>query len=159
LRIRRITDRLRRHLVYTIAVRWRAELHALGSIRGVQEPRLPYEDLTVAGSTSVSGMKSCWLGFQRDYFGKGLTVTNNAMADPDAIEVGNNLVNGNLSCAGNTNSVPASAAVWDTSDVSPGALYPRKYKPNIVVHGTRSGQCNSSTPTTAGGPSGAPGSF
>jgi hypothetical protein len=118
-----------------------------------------YEDLTVAGSTSISGLKSCWLGFQRAYFGKGLTVTNNAMADPDAIEVGHNLVNGNLSCSGNSNSVPASAAVWDTSDISPGALYPRQYKPNIVVHGTRSGQCNSSTPTTAGGPSGAPGSF
>ncbi|HEV3053157.1 MAG TPA: hypothetical protein VGX45_00770 [Solirubrobacteraceae bacterium] len=118
-----------------------------------------YEDSAIAGSLSIKNMHSCWLGVQRVYVGAGLTVTNNAMADPDAIEIGHNLINGNLACSGNTNSVPASAAVWDTSDAAPGALYPRVYKPNIVVHGTRSGQCNSSTPVTAGGPSGAPGSF
>ena len=118
-----------------------------------------YEDDAIGGSISTSNVHSCWLGFQRDYFGKGFTLTNNAMADPDAIEVGHNLINGNLRCTGNTNAVPASAAVWDTSDVTPGALYPRQYKPNLVFHGTRSGQCNNSTPTAAGGPSGAPGSF
>ena len=71
------------------------------------------------------------------------------MADPDAIEIGDNTIGGNLACTGNTNAVPRSAAVWDTSDTT-NKLFPRQFKPN-KVKGARSGQCLTSTATTAAG--------
>jgi hypothetical protein len=119
-----------------------------------------YEDDTIGGSISISGLTSCWLGALRDRVAKNFTLNNNAMGDPDAMEIGNNVIVGNLACAGNTNVVPVSSAVWDSHEANPnnGSFFPRIAEPNSVK-GTRSGQCNMSTPLTQGGPSGAPGSF
>jgi hypothetical protein len=119
-----------------------------------------YEDDSIGGSITISGLSSCWLGVLRDKITKNFSLTNNAMADPDAMEIGTNTINGNLACSGNTNAVPASAAVWDSHEANPnnGSFYPRIAEPN-TVKGTRSGQCNMSTPLTMGGPSGAAGTF
>jgi hypothetical protein len=82
------------------------------------------------------------------------------MADPDAMEIGSDVIGGNLACKANTNLVPASSAVWDSHEANAnnGSFFPRVPEPN-KVKGKRSGQCLRSTPTTQGGPSGAAGSF
>ncbi len=119
-----------------------------------------YEDLSIGGTLTISNLGSCWLGVLRVHVGKSFTLDNNKMADPDAMEIGSNVINGNLSCSGNTNAVPVSAAVWDSHEAngSNGSFFPRIAEPN-AVKGTRSGQCNESTPLTMGGPWGAPGTF
>jgi hypothetical protein len=117
-----------------------------------------FEDDSIAGTVTIENLGSCWLGALRDKVGKSFTLSDNKMADPDAIEIGANTIGGNLACSGNTNAVPSSAAVWDTTDISPNVTYPRAFKPN-KVKGHRSGQCVKSTPTTMGGPYGAANTF
>jgi hypothetical protein len=119
-----------------------------------------YEDVSIGGKLSISNLSSCWLGVLRVHVAKGFTLNGNAMADPDAMEIGNNVIGGNLACNGNTNAVPASAAIWDSHEANAtnGTFYPRVAEPN-TVKGERSGQCDKSTPLTAGGPYGAPGTF
>ena len=93
---------------------------------------------------------SCWLGVARVRVGGNVSFTNNTFSDPDAIEIIANQVGGSLSCSGNS-------AVWDSSELSIGKLYPRMPGTN-TVNGTRSGQCVLASPSTMGGPSG-PGPF
>jgi hypothetical protein len=118
-----------------------------------------YEDASIGGSLKISGLSSCWLGVLRDKVAKNFKLTNNAMADPDAMEIGNNVINGNLACTGNTNAVPGSAAVWDSHELIPnGPFYPRAAEPN-TVKGNRSGQCVTPPPLTMGGSPGTAGTF
>jgi hypothetical protein len=91
-----------------------------------------YEDSAIGGSVSISGYHSCWLGVIRLHVGQSVTVNNNQLADPDAIEILSNTIEGNLSCSGNS-------MTWDSSDLG-NDLFPRGWNPN-TVGGTRSGQC------------------
>jgi hypothetical protein len=109
-----------------------------------------YEDSTIGGSLSIAGMHSCWLGVARAHVGRNVRVTNNQLADPDAIEILANDINGNLTCHGNS-------MAWDGYDLG-AHLYPRAKDPN-TVGGERSGQCFRSTPTHRNGPYGPPNSF
>jgi hypothetical protein len=109
-----------------------------------------YEDSSVGHSLAISKLKSCWLGVARVKVGGNLSFTGNQFADPDAIEILANHVGGNLSCAGNS-------SVWDSTETSMTANFPRAPEPN-TVKGKRSGQCVLATPTTNGGSSG-PGPF
>jgi len=114
------------------------------------------EDSTVGGSVTISGLTSCWTGLARDTVHGNVTINNNDMGDPDAIEVLANTIGKNLSCSGNTHpSAELSAGalpIWDTADEPPKfLLYPRMPEPN-TVGGTRSGQCVTASPTTLGGP-------
>lgn len=122
-----------------------------------------YEDSSVGGNITISGMKSCWLGLARDKVRGSVTINRNTMADPDAIEVVLSQIKKNLSCAGNGHpaaaSPPGTEPVWDSAETSmtPGVIYPRIPQPD-AVGGTRSGQCTVATPITQGGASG-PGPF
>ena len=91
-----------------------------------------YEDSSVGGWMSISGLSSCWLGVARVHIGQSLTVTNDQLLDPDAIEILSNTIGGNLSCSGNR-------MVWDSADLT-NDLYPRVWLPNSVA-GRRMGQC------------------
>lgn len=120
------------------------------------------EDSSIGKNVAISGMKSCWLGLARDKVGGNVTIKNNAMGDPDAIEILATHIKKNLSCSGNshpTPTAPGAQPVWDSTETSmtPGVIYPRAPEPN-TVGGKRSGQCTVSTPTTLGGASG-PGAF
>lgn len=120
------------------------------------------EDSVVRGNIAIRGLKSCWLGLARDKIGGGVTIKQNTMGDPDAIEVLANQITKNLSCSGNGHpaaaSPPGTQPVWDSADTSStGALYPRAAEPN-TVGGTRTGQCALASPATQGGTSG-PGPF
>ena len=119
------------------------------------------EDSSIGGNVVIGGLKSCWTGLARDRIGGSLTINNNTMADPDAIEILANQIAKNLSCSGNSHAAglpPIAQPVWDNADTSPsGSLYPRGAEPN-TVGGTRTGQCVLASPATPGGTLG-PGPF
>ncbi len=115
-----------------------------------------YEDTTIGGNLTISAMKSCWLGIARVKIHGSLSLSNNLMADPDAIEVLSSHIGKNLSCTGNGHpgGPPGTQPVWDSVDTGPmGSIYPRAAEPN-KVGGKRSGQCVSASPPTQGGPAG-----
>jgi hypothetical protein len=108
-----------------------------------------YEDSTVRGNLEIANLSSCWLGLARVHVSGNVRLTNNQLADPDAIEILANEISGNLSCQGNSR-------VWDSAEAGK-ALFPRVAKPN-EVRGMRSGQCVLASAMTEGGPLG-PGPF
>ena len=113
-----------------------------------------YEDSSIGGNVTIKGVNSCWLGLARDQIHGDLNVRNNAMGDPDAIEIVANHVHKNLACSGNSHPAggpPGVMPTWDSGELSMGAVYPRRSTPN-TVGGQRSGQCVTASPTTLGGP-------
>lgn len=88
-------------------------------------PFTAFEDNHINGAVSVSGYQSCWFGFIRNHDHGTVTLVNNTLFDPDAMEIVTNTISGNLVCSGNS---PA-PQVGD----SEGA-------PNVVT-GQKLGQC------------------
>jgi hypothetical protein len=109
-----------------------------------------YEDTLVHGDLEIAGLRSCWLGLARLEVGGDVRLSNDQLADPDAIEIIDNEISGNLKCKLNSR-------VWDSSEETGEGLFPRKPEPNSV-HGKRSGQCVLASPSSEGGPLG-PGPF
>lgn len=87
------------------------------------------EDTSVGGNLSIVGLNSCWLGSLRDQIGGSATLVNNTMADPDAMEIGSNLIDSNMTCFGN------SAGGVSTVQFGDGAAAPNS------VGGWALGQC------------------
>jgi hypothetical protein len=56
------------------------------------------EDATIGGNYTIVGMSSCWLGSLRNQIGGNATFIGNTFGDPDAMEIGNNLIRGNMTC-------------------------------------------------------------
>jgi hypothetical protein len=98
-----------------------------------------FEDMQIAGNIAVTGLESCWLGFARDRVAGNMTVANDQLSDPDAIEILANRIGGNLACRGNK-------SVWDSVESGPEG-FPRIPQPN-KVGGRRSGQCVYESATT-----------
>jgi hypothetical protein len=59
------------------------------------------EDNVIGGNLTIVGLRSCWLGGLRNQVGGNANFSANVMGDPDALEMGNNLVGGNLTCLAN----------------------------------------------------------
>lgn len=113
-----------------------------GTDCNVPAPGLPFpaysdvEDTHINGGASITGLNTCWLGFIRVQVNGGVTINDNVVGDPDAIEVGLNTIHGGLACAGNhlDPSVPGPGGVPTNSfDGSPA-------NPNVVT-GRSTGQC------------------
>ena len=64
-----------------------------------------YEDNTIGGNLAVIGVQTCWLGSLRNTVGGSIIDLKNTMADPDAGEVLQNTVHGNIACFGNSPAV------------------------------------------------------
>lgn len=105
-----------------------------------------YEDSRVDGDVRIHGNRSCWMGVIRLRVYGSVSITNNVLADPDAIEINSNRISGDLTCRANS-------MVWDSSDASETGLFPRDPAPN-TVHGRRSGDCVLSSPTSPTDPLG-----
>lgn len=60
------------------------------------------EDGSVGGNLRVTGLDTCWLGTLRNWVSGNMIFANDTFGDPDAMEIGNNLVWGNLICHGNS---------------------------------------------------------
>jgi len=107
-----------------------------------------FEDTSIGGNLSIVGLESCWLGSLRDQIGGNATLTNNTMADPDALEIDNNLIGDNMTCAGN------SAGGVSTVQFGDGVSAPN------MVGGSALGQCGFDVqvlnPGAAAGPGGIP---
>ena len=94
-----------------------------------------FEDNTIGGDVSIANYDSCWLGFIRNRSHGDVSIVNNQLADPDAIEINANTIAGDLNCRGNS-------MVWDSAEASFGPdLWPRAQAPN-TVRGDRTGQCD-----------------
>jgi hypothetical protein len=91
-----------------------------------------YDGSRIGGNITVTGRQSCWLGIAHSQIGGSVHLLHNQLADPDAIEVIDNSIGGNIVCEQNS-------MVWDSADITE-ALYPRDWEPN-TVGGTRVGQC------------------
>jgi hypothetical protein len=85
------------------------------------------EDNRVSGGVSVSGYGGFWFGMARNQVSGGVSLHNNALADPDAMEILANTIKGGLFCAGNS---PVPTNVADS-------LF---FEPNTVI-GLEKGQC------------------
>jgi hypothetical protein len=59
------------------------------------------EDASIGGNYTIAGVSSCWLGSLRNQIRGNATFIGNQMGDPDAMEIGNNLVGRNLTCFNN----------------------------------------------------------
>src|SRR5262249_59676038 len=97
----------------------------------------------VHGSVSVNGLTSCWLGLTHSQIDGGVTMNGNQLADPDAIEILDNVIGGNIVCQGNS-------MMWDSADTVEDSLYPRQWEPN-TVGGNRIGQCVTAPPIDSPG--------
>jgi hypothetical protein len=112
-----------------------------------------YEDSSIGGNLTVSGLKTCWLGLARDKVGGSVTINKNELKDPDGIEILSNKIAKNLSCKGNkhpSGMPPGTKPTWDSAEAD-GGLYPRVSEPN-KVGGKRSGQCVKASPIVLHGP-------
>jgi hypothetical protein len=56
------------------------------------------EDSTIGGNYTVVGLSSCWMGSLRNQVGGSATFIGNTFGDPDAMEIGNNLISQSLTC-------------------------------------------------------------
>jgi len=65
-------------------------------------PYTDAEDVSVGGNYTVVGMQSCWLGALRNQIRGSATFIGNQFGDPDAMEIGNNLISHNLTCFKNS---------------------------------------------------------
>jgi hypothetical protein len=83
------------------------------------------EDDVIHGNLTVTGLRSCWFGEFRNIIMSNDTVTGNRFADPDATEVANNEVFGNLACSNNV----------------PVAQFGDAVQPPNVVFGAIRGEC------------------
>lgn len=100
------------------------------------------EDNAIGGDLSITGLHSCWLGTLRNRVGGNATFSHLSMGDPDAQEISQNLVGGNLTCRRNT----------------PAVQFGEGGSPNMVG-GRASGECGfgvvlpNPAPGAGGGPS------
>jgi hypothetical protein len=61
-----------------------------------------YEDNTIGRNASVTGLRTCWLGFIRNTVTRNVNFNNNITFDPDGNEVVTNSVGWNLNCRANS---------------------------------------------------------
>jgi hypothetical protein len=85
------------------------------------------EDSQINGGVTVAGYSACWLGFARNHISGSVTLMNNHLDDPDAMEILSNSIKGGLACSGNS---PKPTNVADGTS----------FEPNTVT-GPRTGQC------------------
>ncbi len=60
-----------------------------------------FEENSIGGNLSILGMQTCWLGSFRNQVRGSISLIGNSTSDPDGMEIGSNLVGGNLACQSN----------------------------------------------------------
>lgn len=73
----------------------------IGSVDVGFPPFSDVEDSQINGGASIVGLNTCWMGFINNQVNGGVTINNNTLGDPDAIEIGLNTIHGGLACSGN----------------------------------------------------------
>jgi hypothetical protein len=73
----------------------------LPTIAGFVPAYSDYEDNTISGGLRVTNLQTGWFGVFRNHINGTVVLNNNALFDPDANEVADNVINGSLKCSGN----------------------------------------------------------
>lgn len=95
-----------------------------GVFADIQSPAYStWEDVSIGGSFSLTGLQSCWFGVLRDTVHGNMSVAHNVLADPDANETFDNIVHGNLYCASNNPPVH-----YGDSGSSPNVVYGKAFQ-------------------------------
>jgi hypothetical protein len=68
---------------------------------GISPAYATFEDVSIGRNASISGWRSCWLGFFRNTVAGNVNFSDNIVADPDGNEVATNIIGGTLNCSGN----------------------------------------------------------
>ena len=58
------------------------------------------EDNSISGGATIDSYNGFFLGFIRNHVNGSVTISNNTQT-PDQLDIGSNVINGNLTCAGN----------------------------------------------------------
>jgi hypothetical protein len=109
-------------------------------------PGLPFppfsdvEDSQINGGASMSGLTTCWMGFIRNQVNGVVTVNNNTLGDPDAIEIGLNTIHGTLACSGNQRDPASPILPLGVGGVPTNSFDGSPPNPNTVT-GQTTGQC------------------
>jgi hypothetical protein len=61
-----------------------------------------FEDGSVGGNLRIVGLNTCWTGSLRNWVSGSFIYGHNTFGDPDASEIGNNLIFGNFGCFDNS---------------------------------------------------------
>ena len=69
---------------------------------GGSPPYGDFEDNIIEGNLTIKGWQSCWLGVFRNTITDEVEFKDNVNGDPDANEIANNSIVGDLSCTGNS---------------------------------------------------------
>jgi hypothetical protein len=85
------------------------------------------ENNRISGGVKVSGLTSCWFGMARNTINGAVTLTGNTFGDPDAMEILDNTIHGQLACSGN---LPVATNIADGVALEPN-----------TVAGKGSGEC------------------
>lgn len=73
------------------------------AIAATQTPQYTdIEDSSIGGNYSVTNVSTCWNGTLRDQIRGNTDFSGNTDADPDGMEILNNLIGGNLACFGDS---------------------------------------------------------
>ena len=86
------------HSVAQIGRRRRPELQAAGACSPPTTApcTAPRRTTGSAAASSISDLRTCWLGVIRNWTGDSVHIVRNKAADPDAMEIVSNVVHGNL---------------------------------------------------------------
>jgi hypothetical protein len=60
-----------------------------------------YEDNIIGGNATLTGLRTCWVGFFRNQVAGNVNWHNNQTLDPDGNEIASNHIQGNLNCSNN----------------------------------------------------------
>ena len=99
------------------------------------------EDSHINGGESIVGLHTCWMGFIANQVNGGVTIDNNTMGDPDAIEVGLNSIHGGLACSGTIRDPNSHITPDDGSGGVPTNSFDGSPPNPNSVRGQESGQC------------------
>jgi hypothetical protein len=113
----------------------------VGGMDAGTPPFSDVEDSTVNGGASMSGLNTCWMGFIANQVNGGVAVNGNTMGDPDAIEIGLNVVHGGLACSGNQLDPSSPVPPADGSGGVPTNSFDGSPPNPNTVTGQRTGQC------------------
>jgi hypothetical protein len=114
------------------------------TINGVDAGTPPFsdvEDSQINGGASIVGLHTCWMGFIANQVNGGTTVSNNTMGDPDAIEIGLNVIHGGLGCSGNLRDPNSHIFPDDGSGGVPTNSFDGSPPNPNTVSGQETGQC------------------
>jgi hypothetical protein len=113
----------------------------VGGVDAGFPPFSDVEDSHINGGASMVGLHTCWMGFIANQVDGGVTVNNNTMGDPDAIEIGLNSIHGGLACSGNLRDPNSHIAPDDGSGGVPTNSFDGSPPNPNTVTGQRTGQC------------------